>query len=59
LRAASVGLAVLERQVPDEAWRATTLTTDDILRMPEIDIEIPVTGFYDGVTFPDEAAPAA
>ena len=58
LESTSIGLTVLERQAPDEAWRATTLTTDDILRMPEIDIEIPVPEFYDEVTFPDEAAAA-
>jgi Uma2 family endonuclease len=58
LESTSIGLTVLERQAPDEAWRATTLTTDDILRMPEIDIEIPVAEFYDEVTFPDEAAAA-
>jgi Uma2 family endonuclease len=58
LESTSIGLTVLERQAPDEAWRATTLTTDDILRMPEIDIEIPVAEFYDEVIFPDEAAAA-
>jgi len=52
----SVGLTVLERQGPDEAWRVTTLTSDDVLRMPEIDSEIPVAEFYDGVSFPEETA---
>jgi hypothetical protein len=33
----------------------TTLTTDEILRMPEIDIEVPVAAFYDDVQFPDAA----
>jgi Uma2 family endonuclease len=56
LESTSVGLTVLERAGPDEAWRATTLTTDDILRMPEIDSEIPVAAFYDGMNFPDETA---
>jgi Uma2 family endonuclease len=56
LESTSVGLTVLERHAPDEAWRATTLTADDIVRMPEIDIEVPVAEFYDGVSFPDEAA---
>ena len=54
----SVGLTVLERQAPDEAWRATTLTADEVIRMPEIDIEIPVGEFYDGLEFPDEASSA-
>ena len=56
LESTSVGLSVLDRLAPDEAWRATTLTADDILRMPEIGIEIPVAEFYDEVSFPDEAA---
>jgi Uma2 family endonuclease len=56
LESTSVGLTVLERDRPDEAWRATALTADDILRMPEIDIEIPVNEFYGELNFPDEAA---
>jgi len=56
LESTSVGLTVLERDGPEEAWRATTLTIGDVLRMPEIDIEIPVVEFYDDVNFPDEAA---
>jgi len=59
LESTSVGLTVLERDWPHEAWRATTLTTDNILRMPEIDIEVPVAEFYDGVNFPDEIAAAS
>jgi Uma2 family endonuclease len=51
----SVGLTVMERERPDEAWRATALTGDEILRMPEIGIEIPVVEFYEGLDFPDEA----
>jgi Uma2 family endonuclease len=56
LESKSIGLTVLERQGPDEAWRVTTLTGDDVLRMPEIGIEVPVTEFYDEVSFADEAA---
>ncbi len=59
LESTSVGLTVLEREGPDEAWRATTLTADDILRMPEIDIEVPVAEFYDGVSFPEATAAGA
>jgi Uma2 family endonuclease len=55
----SVGLTVLERERPDEVWRVTTLTTDEILHMPEIDIEVPITEFYDGVDFPDEGVARA
>ena len=51
----SVGLTVMDRSAPDEAWRTSVLTNDDILRMPEIGIEIPVTEFYEDIRFPDEA----
>ena len=48
-----IGLTVMEREQPHETWRLTTLTSDDILHMPEIDIEIPVTEFYEDITFDD------
>jgi hypothetical protein len=38
---------VLERDGYDEVWRVTTHTTDEILRRPEIDSEIPVAESYD------------
>ncbi len=56
LKSNSIGLTVLDRQGSDEAWRGTTLTGDDVLRMREIGIEVPVTEFYDEVNFPDEFA---
>lgn len=59
LKSTSIGLTVLERQEPDEVWRASTLTADDVLRMPEIGIEILVTEFYEGVRFPDDTATGA
>ena len=54
LESTGIGLTVMERTEPDEAWRATVLTSDDTLRMPEIGIEIHVTEFYEDVTFPEE-----
>jgi Uma2 family endonuclease len=54
----SVGLTVLERDQPGDAWRASTLTEADALRMPEIGIEIPVTECYEDVGFPDAAETA-
>jgi len=54
LESTSLGLTVMERAGSDEVWRTTVLTNDDILRMPEIGIEIPVAEFYEDVTFPDE-----
>ena len=56
LESTSIGLTVMERHQANETWRVTTLTNDDTLRMPEIGIEIPVVEFYDGISFPDEAA---
>jgi Uma2 family endonuclease len=54
LESTSVGLTVFERTTPDEAWRASTLTKDDILRTPEIGTEIPVAEFYEDISFPEE-----
>jgi Uma2 family endonuclease len=56
LESTGIGLQVLERANADEPWRATALTGDDILRMPEIDIEIPVSEFYEDVDFGGDAA---
>ncbi len=49
----SIGLTVLERARGDEPWRATALTAEDTLRMPEIGIEIPVADLYQDVDLPE------
>jgi Uma2 family endonuclease len=54
LESTSIGLTVMRRDAADEAWRVTTLTNDEILRMPEIGIEVPVGELYAGVSFPEE-----
>jgi Uma2 family endonuclease len=54
LESTGVGLTLFERSNPDEPWRASTLTKDDILRMPEVGIEIAVTEFYEDISFPEE-----
>jgi Uma2 family endonuclease len=54
LESSSVGLMVMERSEPGEAWRTTVLAEGDILRMPEIGIEVPVAEIYEGIAFPDE-----
>jgi Uma2 family endonuclease len=59
LESAGVGLTVMERDGPHEVWRVTTLTNDDILRMPEIGVEIPVSELYAGVSFPEDEEGAA
>jgi Uma2 family endonuclease len=55
LESSNAGLTVFERERDDETWRASTLTNDDLLRMPEIGIEIPVGEFYEGITFPENS----
>jgi Uma2 family endonuclease len=57
LESSGVGLTVMERSSPDQAWQTTVLTLGDTLRMPEIGIEIPVAEIYDGITFPDPETP--
>jgi Uma2 family endonuclease len=54
LESSSVGLTVMERSSPDQVWQATVLTNDDILRLPEVGVEIPVTEIYEGLTFPSD-----
>jgi Uma2 family endonuclease len=54
LESSSIGLTVMARETEDETWRTTVLINDDILRMPEIGIEIPVAEIYEGLSFPDQ-----
>jgi Uma2 family endonuclease len=54
LDSAKIGLSVFEREGPDEVWRRTALTSNEILRIPEIGIEIPVSEFYEDIIFPDQ-----
>jgi len=49
-----IGLTVLERTFPDQVWQTTVLTGADILRMPEIEIDIPVAEIYEGIDFEDQ-----
>jgi len=58
LESTGVGVTVMERTEPDEAWRTTVLTNDDILRLPEIGTEIPIAEFYEDLTFPEEGQAA-
>jgi Uma2 family endonuclease len=51
LESTSIGLQVLERSSPEQVWQTTALTSGDILRMPEIGVEIPVDEIYDGIEF--------
>jgi Uma2 family endonuclease len=48
----SIAAAVFERA--DDAWKATTLTAEDVLDLPEIGITVPLAEFYAGIAFSDE-----
>jgi Uma2 family endonuclease len=52
VESSGVGLTVLERSEPGETWRSTVLAEGDILRMPEIGIEVPVAEIYEDMVFP-------
>jgi hypothetical protein len=54
LESTTVGLTVLDRGQPDELWRTITLTNEEVLRMPEIGIAIPLAEFYVGIEFAGE-----
>ena len=54
LESSGIGLTVMERSAPDQVWQTIVLTSDDVLRMPEIGIEVPVSEFYEDITFPDQ-----
>jgi hypothetical protein len=48
----SIGLTVLRRH-QDNAWIAMTLTAEDVLRLHEPEVEIPVPELYENVDLPD------
>ncbi len=56
LESASVGLTVMERPATEQAWQVTVLTAGDVLRLPEVGIEIPVAEIYDGLEFTETGA---
>jgi len=45
----SIGLTVLERAGGAHPWTSFALTADDVLQIPEVGIEVPVTAFYEDV----------
>jgi len=54
-----IGLMVFERANGDDDWTATALASGEILRMPEIGVEVPVTELYEGVDLPQEEGEGA
>ena len=59
LEYASVGLTVLERANGGDDWTATTLLGGDLLVLPEVGIELPITELYADADLPrpEDAAP--
>jgi len=49
LECTSIGLTVFERRDAEDGWTASTLTEDDMLRMEEIGVDVPVAELYQGV----------
>jgi len=54
LESSSIVLTVMERIDPTETWRTTVLTSGDVLRIPEIGIEVPVDEIYIGIPFQNQ-----
>jgi Uma2 family endonuclease len=52
----SVGLTVHERPQAGQKWTVTTMMADDLLLLPEINVEIPVAELYEGVDLPPPAS---
>jgi Uma2 family endonuclease len=42
---------VFERARANEPWTASKPTTNDIIRFPELQIEIPISEFYEDIAF--------
>jgi Uma2 family endonuclease len=56
VESASVAVTVLERGGAGEPWTASILADETaVLRMPELDIEIPVAAFYEDIVFAADA----
>ena len=53
----AVAVTVFSRDLEGEMFRATGLSADDVLRLPEIDIEIPVATIYVGLDLSEDLAP--
>jgi Uma2 family endonuclease len=60
LEQTSIAASVFARDGEDEDWIATALTEGDMLRLPELGIELPLAECYAGLDFlRDEAEPVA
>ncbi len=59
LEFASVALTVFRRVFDADDWTATALLADDVLELPEMGIQVPVSEFYAGVDLPPDPEPEA
>ena len=50
----AAAVTVFSRDLEGEMFRATGLSADDVLRLPEIDIEIPVAAVYVGLVLDED-----
>lgn len=51
LESTSIGLTVMTRDGAEEPWRVSVLTEGEILHLPEIGIEIPLSEIYEDIVF--------
>jgi Uma2 family endonuclease len=49
------GVTTLEQQ--DGRWLSAALGSEDVLQLPELGLAIPVSEFYEDITFPAPAGP--
>ncbi len=59
LEFASVALTVFRRASDTDDWTAAALLADDVLALPEVGIQVPVSEFYAGVDMPPDPEPEA
>jgi Uma2 family endonuclease len=55
IESAAPGLLVLHRHTGNDPWTAVALAAGDILKLPEVGIEVPVAELYEGLEFLDSA----
>jgi Uma2 family endonuclease len=56
IESTSKDVTVMERKDARVGWFTTMLTVSDILKIPEVGIEIPVAELYEGVSFAEQEA---
>ncbi len=54
-----VGLTVMSRDKGSTTWSITTLADDDVLMLPEVEVQVPVAEIYRLVQFDEPAAAGA